>query len=54
MRNPRYNGCNSPLQEAKHPFFMYTGVQMKYVSRADGRPARRVGEVTFPTRFTKR
>lgn len=32
-------------------FFMYTGVQRKYVSRADGRSARRAGEVTFPTRL---
>ncbi len=32
-------------------FFMHTGVQRKKVSRADGRPAQRVGEETFPTRF---
>ena len=30
---------------------MHTGVQRKNVSRADGRPAQRVGEETFPNRL---
>ena len=33
-------------------FFMHTGTQMKYVSRADGCPARRVEEENFLTRLT--
>ena len=32
-------------------FVLHTGVQRKMSAKADGRPARRVGEVTSPTRL---
>ncbi len=36
------------FHQSIRPFFMHTGVRRKNVGGADGRPARRAGEINLP------